>query len=306
MRVVVFGYHEIGYVCLDELIKFGADALCLFTHEDAQEEEIWFRKPAAIAEQYNIPVYTPETLKDNKWVEIVKSLSPDIIFSFYYRNMIRKEILDIPKIGAFNLHGSLLPKFRGRCPVNWVLIAGEKKTGVTLHHMVEKPDAGDIVAQKTCEIAFEDTAHTVFMKMADAARSLMQEVLPQFRDNTFKSTPQDGISSYFGGRRPEDGLISWDKDAQSIYNLTRAVTHPYPGAFTYLDDRKFYVWQSYPETTKTNAKPGKIISGRPFAVGTGNGILKLLKVQIEGEAEMDGEEFARKHDLENKILGGSF
>jgi methionyl-tRNA formyltransferase len=306
MRVVVFGYHEIGYVCLDELIKFGVDALCLFTHEDAPEEEIWFRKPSTIAEQYNIPVYRPETLKDKSWVELIKSLSPDIIFSFYYRNMIGKEILDIPKIGAFNLHGSLLPKFRGRCPVNWVLIAGEKETGVTLHHMVEKPDAGDIVAQKTCEIAFEDTAHTVFMKMADAARSLMQEVLPQFRDNTFKSIPQTGASSYFGGRKPEDGLISWDKDALSIYNLTRAVTHPYPGAFTHLDGRKFYIWQASPEAATGDIKPGKIIFGKPLAVGTGSGILKLLKVQMEGEGEMDGEEFARKHDLENKILGGSF
>jgi methionyl-tRNA formyltransferase len=304
MKVVVFGYNEIGYVCLDELIKFGAEVLCLVTHEDAPEEEIWFKKPAAIAEQYNIPVYKPESLKDNAWIELIKSLSPDIIFSFYYRNMIRKEILDIPKVGAFNLHGSLLPKFRGRCPVNWALIAGEKKTGVTLHHMVEKPDAGDIVAQKECEIVFEDTAYTVFEKMADAARLLMREALPQFRDGTFRSIPQTGDSSYFGGRRPEDGLISWDKDALSIYNLTRAVTHPYPGAFTYLDGRKLYVWQAYPEAAQVNARPGKIISDSPLTVNTGNGILKLLKVQIEEEEEMDGEQFVREHDLENKILGG--
>jgi methionyl-tRNA formyltransferase len=305
MKVVVFGYHEIGYVCLDELIKFGADVLCLFTHEDAPEEEIWFRKPATIAEQHNIPIYTPETLRGNAWVELIESLSPDIIFSFYYRNMIRKEVLDIPKAGAFNLHGSLLPKFRGRCPVNWVLIAGEKKTGVTLHYMVEKPDAGDIVAQKACEITFDDTAQTVLMKMADAARLLMREVLPQFRDRTFRSVPQAGPSSYFGGRKPEDGLISWDKDALSVYNLTRAVTHPYPGAFTYLNGRKLYVWQAYPEATKMDAQPGTIISERPLMVNTGEGVLKLMKVQLEGEEEMDGEQFVREHDLENKILGGN-
>ncbi|MCX5805150.1 MAG: formyltransferase [Proteobacteria bacterium] len=305
MRVVVFGYHEIGYVCLDELIKFGVETLCLVTHEDAPGEEIWFRKPTAIAKQYNIPVYTPETL-DNTWIELIKSLSPDIIFSFYYRNMIRKEILDIPKIGAFNLHGSLLPKFRGRCPVNWVLIAGEKRTGVTLHYMVEKPDAGDIVAQKACEITFDDTAYTTFKKMADAARLLMQEVLPQFRDGTFKGVPQTGTSSYFGGRKPEDGLISWNNDALSIYNLSRAVTHPYPGAFTYLDGKKLYVWQAYPEATKVNAEPGKIISEKPLTVNTGNGILKMLRVQMEGEEEMDSEQFVRVHDLENIILGGSF
>lgn len=305
MKVAVFGYHEIGYVCLEELVNFGAEIICIFTHQDDPGEEIWFREPATIAVANNIPVYTPETLKDEAWIELLKSLSPDIIFSFYYRNMIPKEILDIPKVGAFNLHGSLLPKFRGRAPVNWVLIAGEKETGVTLHYMVEKPDAGDIIAQKACEITFDDTAYTVFMKMADAARLLMTEVLPQFRDNTFKGVPQAGPSSYFGGRKPEDGIISWEKDALAIYNLTRAVTHPYPGAFTYLDGKKFYVWKAYPEETRTGGQPGKIISVRPLTVNTGNGVLKLLRVQLEGEEETDCLQFVRMHNLENKILGGN-
>jgi methionyl-tRNA formyltransferase len=306
MKAVVFGYNEIGYVCLEELVKFGVEIQCLFTHEDDPDEEIWFRKPTEIAEKYNFPVYKPESLKENTWVDLIKSLSPDIIFSFYYRNMIRKDILDIPKIGAFNLHGSLLPKFRGRCPVNWVLIKGEKETGVTLHRMLEKPDAGDIVAQKSCEIAFEDTAYTIFMKMADAARSLMIEVLPEFRDGTFKSNPQNGPSSYFGGRKPDDGLISWEKDALSIYNLTRAVTHPYPGAFTYLGGKKLYIWKAYPEETQINVQSGKIISEKPFIVSTGKGVLKLLRVQTEGEEEMDGEDFALINKLENKFLGGNF
>ncbi len=305
MRVAVFGYHEIGYVCLEELVDFGAEVVCLFTHEDAPGEEIWFRKPVVIAEAHKIPVYTPETLKEVRWAELLRSLSPDIIFSFYYRNMIPKDILDIPKVGAFNLHGSLLPRFRGRAPVNWVLVAGEKETGVTLHYMVEKPDAGDIIAQKKCEIAFDDTAYTLFMKMADAARDLMREVLPQFRDNTFKSVPQKGPSSYFGGRGPEDGLISWGKDALSIYNLTRAVTHPYPGAFTFLDGRKVYIWKAFPGESEATGQPGKIISLDPLIVNTGKGVLKLLWVQFEGDEEMEGPQFARVHNLKNKRFGGN-
>ena len=304
MKVAVFGYHEIGYVCLEELVNSGAEVLCLFTHHDDPGEKIWFRKPAAIAENHNIPLYTPENLKDKSWVELLKSLSPDFIFSFYYRNMIPKDILDIPKIGAFNLHGSLLPKFRGRAPVNWVLIAGENKTGLTLHYMLEKPDAGDMIAQKECEITFDDTAYTLFMKMADTARLLMRDVLPRFRNGTFTSTPQAGPSSYFGGRKPEDGRISWEKDALSIYNLTRAVTHPYPGAFTSLDGKKLYIWKAYPEDTNVCQQPGKIVSIAPLTVGTDNGILKLLRVQLEGEEEMDGEQFARRHNVENKNLGG--
>jgi methionyl-tRNA formyltransferase len=234
-------------------------------------------------------------------------MKPDVIFSFYYRNMIPREILAVPKIGAFNLHGSLLPKFRGRCPVNWVLIEGEKTTGITLHAMVEKPDAGDIVAQRAIDISFDDNARSLFMKMAKEARTLMKEVLPLIQNGSFQRTPQAslGSSSYFGGRKPEDGLIAWNKDAVSIYNLTRATTHPYPGAFSYLDGKKFFVWQAYPEEGVSNNTPGAILSTNPLTVGAGRGTVKLLRVQLEGELEMDGETFAATHDIDNKILGGN-
>jgi methionyl-tRNA formyltransferase len=234
-------------------------------------------------------------------------MKPDVIFSFYYRNMIPREILAVPKIGAFNLHGSLLPKFRGRCPVNWVLIEGEKTTGITLHAMVEKPDAGDIVAQRAIDISFDDNARSLFMKMVKEARTLMKEVLPLIQNGSFQRTPQAilGSSSYFGGRKPEDGLIAWNNDAVSIYNLTRATTHPYPGAFSYLDGKKFFVWQAYPEEGAPNNTPGAILSTNPLTVGAGRGTVKLLRVQLEGELEMDGETFAATHDIDNKILGGN-
>lgn len=305
MRTVVFAYQEIGYVCLEELIDFGADVACLFTHLDDPGEEVWYRRPITVAERHNIPVYTPESLKDQQWAKLVADAEPDIIFSFYYRKMIPVEILDIPRIGAFNLHGSLLPKFRGRCPVNWVLIAGERETGLTLHYMLEKPDAGDMIAQKRVDIDFEDNVYTVYMKMVKAARELMREVLPQLRDGSFARTPQVGASSYFGGRRPEDGMVTWEKDAATIYNLTRAVTHPYPGAFTYLEGKKFYIWKALPEDGPGGEEPGKVISCAPFAVSTGRGRLRLLSVQLEGEGEMDGESFARSHDIEGKIFGGT-
>jgi methionyl-tRNA formyltransferase len=305
LRAVVFGYHEIGYVCLDELLNFGVEVQCLFTHEDDPGEEIWFNRPAMIARKRSIPVYTPESLKRDGWIDHIRSLSPDIIFSFYYRNMIPVEVLRIPLIGAFNLHGSLLPKFRGRCPVNWVLIEGEKETGLTLHYMLEKPDAGDMIAQKAIEITFEDTAYTLFLKMALEARVLMKEVLPKFQDGTFERVAQAGRSSYFGGRKPEDGLISWEKNARSIYNLVRATTHPYPGAFTYLAGRKLFIWKAYPEESTFDGPPGTIISGKPLRIKTAEGALTLLRVQREGETEMEGEAFALHHGLEGKILGGA-
>jgi methionyl-tRNA formyltransferase len=238
---------------------------------------------------------------------MISDMKPDVIFSFYYRNMIPMKILSIPTIGAFNLHGSLLPKFRGRCPVNWVLIEGESKTGLTLHFMVEKPDAGDIIAQRSVEISFDDNAYALFMKMSRESRVLMKEILPRILDGSFTRMPQAdlGSSSYFGGRKPEDGLISWQKDAISLYNLTRAVTHPYPGAFTFLDGKKFFVWQAFPVENQTNNIPGSIVSTKPLIVRTGKGALKLLRVQLEGEDETDGDAFAASHDVENKILGGN-
>ena len=302
---MVFAYQEIGYVCLEELINFGADVVCLFTHLDDPNEEVWYKRPVTVAERHNIPVYTPESLKDPQWITLIADAKPDIIFSFYYRKMIPVEILDIPKVGAFNLHGSLLPKFRGRCPVNWVLIAGERETGLTLHYMLEKPDAGDIVAQKKVDIDFEDNVYTVYMKMAEAARELMKGILPQLNEGTFTRKPQMGVSSYFGGRKPEDGIVVWEKDALSIYNLTRAITHPYPGAFTYLDGKKFYIWRAFPEDLSRNELPGRVVSLEPFTVSTGKGGLRLLSVQLEGEEEMDGGTFTRLHNVEGKIFGGT-
>ncbi|HOJ42991.1 MAG TPA: formyltransferase [Syntrophorhabdaceae bacterium] len=303
MRCVVFAYHEIGYVCLEELIDYGACVSCLFTHLDDPNEEIWFRRPIEIAEKHLIPVYTPKNLKEGNWYQIIKSLAPDVIFSFYYRYMIPMEIIEIPQIGAFNMHGSLLPKFRGRAPVNWVLIKGEKKTGVTLHYMVEKPDAGDIIGQKEVEIECEDTAKTLFLKLAKASKELLKEVLPLIEKGRIKGIPQTGESSYYGGRKADDGIIDWEADATSIYNLIRAVTHPYPGAFTYFEGKKLFIWWAKPVEGVCNATPGAIISKEPFVVSTGKNMLRLITVQLEGEKEMDGETFAVTHNVENKILG---
>lgn len=305
MKAVVFAYHEIGYVCLEELVDFEVEVLCLFTHEDSPGEEIWFRRPAEIAKKHNIPIYTPGDLKDPRWPRLLNELSPDIIFSFYYRSMIPLSILETSRIGSFNLHGSLLPKYRGRVPVNWVLVHGETKTGVTLHYMTEKPDAGDIIAQREVTIDFDDTAHTLFMKMTGVARLLMRDTLPSLKDGTFTGIPQVGPSSYFGGRKPEDGLIFWEKGALSIYNLVRAVTHPYPGAFTFLNGKKLFVWKAVPDEGMTGASPGTVVSVKPLAVSTGRGTLQLLRVQLEGEEETDGDRFAEIHLTENQTIGGN-
>lgn len=306
MRAVVFAYHEVGYVCLEELITANVEVLGLFTHPDDPGEEIWFRTPRILAEKYGIPVYEPPSLRDGPWLKLLQDLAPDFIFSFYYRNLLPQEVLDTARKEALNLHGSLLPRFRGRCPVNWVLIEGEETTGVTLHVMEVKPDAGDIVAQKAVAIDLQDTAHSLFLKMAHAARDLMWETLPTLEKGTYTRMPQAGPSSYFGGRKPEDGLIDWKQSSARIYNLIRAVTHPYPGAYTYLDGKKLYIWQAAPTPgDSADAPTGAIVSGRPVVINTGNGFLRLLSVQLEGESELEAEAFFSSRTLKNSTLGGT-
>jgi len=306
VKAVVFAYHEIGYACLEELLGSRIDVAALFTHTDDPTEEIWFRTPRTLADERHVPVFEDEDLRSPTRLAYIRRLEPDYLFSFYYRNMLPKEALAIPRIAAMNLHGSLLPKFRGRCPVNWVLIEGEKKTGVTLHIMETKPDAGDIVAQKEVAITFEDTAHTLALKLVDASRAVIRDTTPLLEAGIFERRPQMGVSSYFGGRRPEDGLIDWSRSAVEIYNLTRGVTHPYPGAFTSLDGKRLLVWKAMPEAGATDQRVGAIVSTDPLRVQTGDGLLRVLSVQLQGSEEMDSNAFVSAHNLDNKSLGGIF
>jgi len=306
VKAVVFGYHEIGYVCLEELLDAKVEVSALFTHDDDPSEEIWFRRPAMLARERSIPLYTPINLKDKEWTDLVQDLSPDVIFSFYYRTLIPGDILKIPPVGAFNLHGSLLPRFRGRCPVNWVLIEGETRTGVTLHVMEEKADTGDIIDQRAVDISWDDTARSLFQKLVVEARLLVRHVLPLLESGKFTREPQTGPHSYYGGRKPDDGLVVWTRDVRSIYNLVRATTHPYPGAFTFLDGRKCLIWKALPLDGDSGRIAGTVISEQPFVVQTGRGELQLLRVQLEGEPEVDGDLFALAHGLKNTLLGGQF
>ena len=147
-RAVVFAYHNVGVRCLSVLLAHGVDVALVVTHRDNPKETIWFDSVAELAALHGIPTITPDNPNTPEVVEQIRALQPDFFFSFYYREMLKRELLEIPKRGALNMHGSLLPKYRGRVPVNWAIIHGETETGATLHYMTEKPDNGDIVAQQ--------------------------------------------------------------------------------------------------------------------------------------------------------------
>jgi len=312
MRLIFMGYHNVGYFCLKALIEmcrdFGDEIVAVVTHADNPKENLWFAQVRDLAFQHFLPLYQPDDPNDPAFVEAMRRLAPDFLFSCYYRNMLKQPLLELPKHGALNLHGSLLPKYRGRVPVNWVLVHGETETGMTLHYMEEKADRGDIVAQKRVPITPEDTAFTLFAKMTVAAEDLLREAYPLLRSGLAPRIPQDHTqASYFGGRGPEDGRINWNRPAPEIYNLVRAVTHPYPGAFTTLAGRKLLVWWGRPlaEPAAAAAVPGLIVArllGEGLLVATGEGQFLIERAQWEGEPEFLGPVVASWKDLVGKRL----
>lgn len=274
-----------GYECLDALIQNDEYVLAVITHKDNPDEEIWFRSVAGLAEKYGIPVHSPESVNTPDWIDRIRSWGPDLIFSFYFRSIIREEILQIPRLGAFNMHGSLLPKYRGRVPINWAVLQGEKETGVTLHHMVKRADAGDIVDQERVPIGPEDTARDVFGKCVKAARLVLERQLDSLTAGTAPRRSQDeSQATTFGGRKPEDGRIDWTQSADQIYNLVRAVTNPYPGAFTFADGKKLFIWWAKPVPGKGGA-PGQVLSTDLLIVAAGSGNLEIVNWEWEDEDE---------------------
>ncbi len=239
-RAVVFAYHNVGVRCLKVLLAGGVDVALVVTHQDSAAENIWFESVISVCESEGIPYVTPDSAKGDDLLAQVKAARPDFIFSFYYRHMLPAELLEIAP--AYNMHGSLLPKFRGRAPVNWAVLHGATEIGATLHEMTVKPDAGAIIAQTAVPILPDDTAHAVFGKVEVAAEITLWQVLPALLAGTAPRLVNDLASgSYFSGRKPEDGRIDWSKPAQEVYNLHRAVAPPYPGAFTDAGGHRYII-----------------------------------------------------------------
>lgn len=274
-RAVVFAYHTIGVRCLEVLLEQGLQVALVVTHQDNPKENIWFDSVAECARRHDLSVIFPDNPNDPAVVQLIHRLAPDFIFSFYYRHMLGTHLLEIPRRGAYNLHGSLLPLYRGRVPVNWAVIRGETETGATLHAMTLKPDQGDIVAQQRVPIDLDDTAHDVFLKVMEAGVSALREVLPHLVSGHADHRPQNlSAGHYFGGRRPEDGRIDWSKTAREIHNLVRGVAPPYPGAFTTLDGKMARILR-----TSLTPRPDAIAQ----TTGSDGVPLYLLSMELEGE-----------------------
>jgi len=288
VRAVVFAYHNVGDRCLRVLHAQGVDVALVVTHRDRPDENIWFQRVADTAAELNLSFLYGEDPTDPALADAVRAARPDVIFSFYYRAMIPADVLAIAPQGAFNMHGSLLPKYRGRVPVNWAVLHGETETGATLHAMEAKPDAGYIVDQTSVPILPDDTAGQVFEKVTVAAEQTLWRALPAMMAGKTPKRPNrlaDG--SYFSGRKPEDGRIDFRQSAGAVYNLIRAVAPPYPGAFTDIAGRRFIVAHARRlegAAVPAGLTPGlHVVDGRIVAACGDGGALRVLQL-LEGSS----------------------
>ena len=269
-KAVVFAYHDIGCAGIEALLNTGYEIAAVFTHADDPKENNFYGSVAQLCARNGIPVHAPEDANHPLWIERIAKLNPDYIFSFYYRNLLSEALLATASKGAFNLHGSLLPKYRGRAPANWVLVNGETETGVTLHRMVKRADAGAILAQQKVIIERNDTGLTLHAKLRDAASTLLRDALPQLAQGKLTETAQDeSQATYFGRRTAADGKLEWKKPAEELFNLVRAVTQPYPGAFCAVGEHKLIVWQAEVVKGNEGLAPGRVISVNPLRIACG-------------------------------------
>ena len=303
MKAVVLAYHNIGCIGIRKLLDAGIEIAAVFTHKDNPNENTWFDSVAELCAEKGLDVFAPEDINHPIWEERIRQIQPDILFSFYYRQMVRQTILDIPSMGCMNLHGSLLPKYRGRVPINWAVIRGEKETGVTLHYMTASPDAGDVVAQRSFAIEENDTAMDVHRHAAQEAGKLLEEVLPKIKAGTASRIPQNPAdATYFHGRTPADGRILWNDSAENIRNLIRGVTRPYPGAFGFLSEKKIIIWKATVINQAHSARPGTVLAIKPLTVACGENALRIDAGQAENGVYLSGEALAIDNHMQEGML----
>lgn len=298
MKIFLFIGSRRGFAILNKLVEANAEIcgiLCLV--EDPHEEQ-FHPRVTAIAKSKNIPIYYSSEVKSSEYPALLQKIKPDIAFAIGWRYLITEEAYRIPPKGTLIIHDSLLPAYRGFAPMNWAIINGEKKTGVTLFHIAEGVDCGPIVDQLSTDIRIEDTAKTVDERIIKLYEEIIVKNLPALQAGKVKAIPQDeSKATYTCKRTPEDGEINWQLSALQIYNLIRALTHPFPGAYTTLRGKRILIWGAHlPENQDiyVGNVPGRITGKKKglIEVLTGKGVIHLSRLQYADEEEKDAVDIA--------------
>lgn len=291
MSAVVFAYHDVGCMGLRTLKRLGVEIGLVYTHADDPRENTWFGSVRATCEELRLPVKVGTDPHAEAELAHIAALHPRALFSFYWRDLLKENVLALAQRGAVNLHGSLLPRYRGRAPVNWQLLHGEREGGVTLHYMVKQADAGEIVDQEPFPIGFDDKPTDVFAKVLAAGERVLERSAVSVVEGTAPRIEQvESKATVFGRRRPEDGAIRWRQSAEDVRNLVRAVTRPYPGAFSFAAGKRVLVWWSAHaargERASAGDQPGRVErrSDGVYVTCGDRRALRLCEVEIEGRS----------------------
>ena len=305
MRIIIIGPTLLTRHCLEAIIKNGRDEIkAVYTLDDTFA---WTKSRFAImddiAKQHGINLYKVSNINDSYVIDQIKSAAPDVIFELGWSQIISPEILQIPKKGCIGVHASLLPKNRGAASLNWSLIKGERKTGVTLFYLAERPDDGDMIAQKEFDIDERDDIDTLHVKSDLASVEILMENIDAIRNDAVKRIKQDPNQvTHTPRRKPEDGVIDWNKSSLELYNWIRAQTHPFPGAFTFWKNKKLYVWRARVSDYKSNSRQGEVSivkSEQGIFVNTSDNMIFLERIQFDGGIEMWADDFAKKYGLQD-------
>ena len=297
-RIIFMGTPEISATVLEGIISSGYNVVAVIAQPDRPvgRKKILMPVPTKeVALKHNIPVYQP--IKIRKEYEFVKELNPDVIITLAYGQIVPQGLLDIPPLGCLNLHGSLLPKYRGAAPIQYALMNNDKVTGMTLMKMVKEMDAGEMYATEEVEISEEDNSTSLFKKMGDAALRLILKELPTILEGKLVGVPQDeSLVSFSPSIKPEEEKLDLNKSKEELHGYIRALSDV-PGAYLYLEGLKFKVYRSSIVSDELIGKVGEIVKAdkKGLHLQTKNGVLSLLDVQLEGKKRMDYMSFINGH-----------
>ncbi|HAU5564275.1 TPA: ArnA [Serratia fonticola] len=298
MKVVLCAYHEMGCAALESLQEVGFEVACVFTHAGAHQENSFFDSVEVMARQLQIPVFCPDDINTPEWIAKISSLQPDAIFTLSYRQALSPALIATARKGAFNVHASLLPAYRGRAHLNWVIIRHERETGVTLHRINHVPDGGPILAQSRVTITDDDDALSLHRKLVRTTREQLPNWLRALRAGSLMERVQDeSLASEPGQRKPEDGQVHWHQSAEEIHRLIRGVAYPWPGAYSLIGEQRFIVWKSRVLAQPHQHAPGSIISIEPLLIACGENVLEIVAAGLSHHDNLSAPQLVQHFSL---------
>ena len=306
MKIVFMGTPDFAVKALEELVQAGYEIVCVVTQPDKPKgrgNQVQISAVKECALKYDLSLFQPRKIKEKEAVEYLKTLEADLFVVAAFGQILSKEILDMPRLGCINIHGSLLPKYRGAAPIQWAILEGEQQTGITIMQMNEGLDTGDMLTKCVVDIEPKETGETLFHKMADSGAKLLLETLPLLEEGKLKPEKQkEEDSTYAPMIKKEMGKIQWNKDAETLERLVRGM-NSWPSAYTFLEKKTLKIWDADVEKKNSQLPAGTVteVTKDSLKVQTGDGLLVLKSLQLEGKKRMEVKAFL----LGNKIEPGT-